>query len=96
VPHCGEAVGECWVGLGYYIERADIREVRAVGVPVKISTMRKPMESGGTPVNGPEDAAEATVALKRLTATARYRSIDRRHPARVSLCPLAAMPLSLS
>jgi pimeloyl-ACP methyl ester carboxylesterase len=56
-----------------------------IGTMPKISTMRKLMEIGGTPVNGPEDAAEATVALKRLTGTGRYpideellRDIGRR------------------
>ena len=34
VPHRGEALGECRVGLGCLTERADLREVRAVGVPV--------------------------------------------------------------
>jgi pimeloyl-ACP methyl ester carboxylesterase len=60
-----------------------------IGTMPKISTMRRPMEIGGTPVNGPEDAAEATVALKRLTGTARYpideellRDIGRRSYAR--------------
>jgi pimeloyl-ACP methyl ester carboxylesterase len=43
-----------------------------IGTMPKISTMRKLMQITGTPVNGPEDAAEATVALKRLTGTARY------------------------
>jgi pimeloyl-ACP methyl ester carboxylesterase len=56
-----------------------------IGTMPKISTMRKLMQIAGTPVNGPEDAAEATVALKRLTGTARYpideeliRDIGRR------------------
>ncbi len=56
-----------------------------IGTMPKISTMRKLMKIAGTPVNGPEDAAEATVALKRLTGTARYpidedliRDIGRR------------------
>ncbi|HTQ88750.1 MAG TPA: alpha/beta fold hydrolase, partial [Streptosporangiaceae bacterium] len=42
------------------------------GTMPKISTMRKLMQIAGTPVNGPEEAAEATVALKRLTGTTRY------------------------
>ena len=56
-----------------------------IGTMPKISTMRKLVQIAGTPVNGPEDAAEATVALKRLTGTARYpideeliRDIGRR------------------
>jgi pimeloyl-ACP methyl ester carboxylesterase len=56
-----------------------------IGTMPKISTMRKLIKIAGTPVNGPEDAAEATVALKRLTGTARYpideeliRDIGRR------------------
>ena len=56
-----------------------------IGTMPKISTMRRLMEITGTPVNGPEDAAEAAVALKRLTGTARYpideeliRDIGRR------------------
>jgi len=56
-----------------------------IGTMPKLSTMRKLMQIAGTPVNGPEDAAEATVALKRLTSTARYpideeliRGIGRR------------------
>jgi pimeloyl-ACP methyl ester carboxylesterase len=43
-----------------------------IGTMPKISTMRKLIKIASTPVNGPEDAAEATVALKRLTGTARY------------------------
>ena len=34
VPHRGEALGECRVGLGCLAKRADLREVRAIGVPV--------------------------------------------------------------
>ena len=56
-----------------------------IGTMPKISVMRKLMQIAGTPVNGPEEAAEATVALKRLTGTARYpideeliRDIGRR------------------
>jgi len=56
-----------------------------IGTMPKISTMRKLMQIAGMPANGPEDAAEATVALKRLTGTARYpideeliRDIGRR------------------
>src|SRR4029077_17980856 len=56
-----------------------------IGTMPKISTMHELMQIAGTPVNGPEDAAEATVALKRLTGTARYpideeliRDIGRR------------------
>jgi pimeloyl-ACP methyl ester carboxylesterase len=56
-----------------------------IGTMPKISTMRKLMQIASTPVNGPEDAAEATVALKLLTGTARYpideeliRDIGRR------------------
>ena len=56
-----------------------------IGTMPKISTMRRLMEITGTAVNGPEEAAEATVALKRLTGTARYpideefiRDIGRR------------------
>jgi pimeloyl-ACP methyl ester carboxylesterase len=56
-----------------------------IGTMPKISTMRKLMKIAGTPANGPEEAAEATVALKRLTGTARYpidedliRDIGRR------------------
>ena len=56
-----------------------------IGTMPKISTMRKLMQIAGTPVNSPEEAAEATVALKRLTGTARYpidevllRDIGRR------------------
>jgi pimeloyl-ACP methyl ester carboxylesterase len=56
-----------------------------IGTMPKISTMRKLMQIAGAPVNGPEQAAEATVALKRLTGTARYpideeliRDIGRR------------------
>ncbi len=56
-----------------------------IGTMPRISTIRKLIEIAGTPVNGPEDAAEATVALKRLTGTARYpidedliRDIGRR------------------
>jgi pimeloyl-ACP methyl ester carboxylesterase len=47
--------------------------------------MRKLVQIADTPVNGPEDAAEASLALKRLTGTARYpideeliRDIGRR------------------
>jgi pimeloyl-ACP methyl ester carboxylesterase len=56
-----------------------------IGTVPKISTMRKLVQIAGTPVNGPEDAAEASLALKRLTGTARYpideeliRDIGRR------------------
>lgn len=56
-----------------------------IGTMPRISTMRKLVQIAGTPVNGPEDAAEATVALKRLTGTARHpideeliRDIGRR------------------
>jgi pimeloyl-ACP methyl ester carboxylesterase len=56
-----------------------------MGTMPKISTMRKLMQIAGTPANGPEEAAEAAVALKRLTGTARYpideeliRDIGRR------------------
>ena len=56
-----------------------------IGTMPKISVMRKLMQIAGAPVNGPEEAAEATVALKRLTGTARYpideeliRDIGRR------------------
>jgi pimeloyl-ACP methyl ester carboxylesterase len=56
-----------------------------IGTMPKISTMRRLMEITGTPVDSPEEAAEATVALKRLTGTARYpidegliRDIGRR------------------
>jgi pimeloyl-ACP methyl ester carboxylesterase len=56
-----------------------------IGTMPKISTMRKLVQIAGTPVNSPEDAAEATVALKRLTGTARHpideeliRDIGRR------------------
>ena len=56
-----------------------------IGTMPKISTMRKLVQIAGMPVNGPEDAAEATVTLKRLTGTARYpideeliRDIGRR------------------
>ena len=55
------------------------------GTMPKISTMRTLMAIAGTPANGPEEAAEAAVALKRLTGTARYpideeliRDIGRR------------------
>jgi pimeloyl-ACP methyl ester carboxylesterase len=56
-----------------------------IGTMPKISTMRRLLQIAGTPVNGPEDAAEASLALKRLTGTARYpideeliRDIGRR------------------
>jgi pimeloyl-ACP methyl ester carboxylesterase len=56
-----------------------------IGTMPKISTMRRLMKIAGTAVTGPDDAAEATVALKRLTGTARYpidedliRDIGRR------------------
>jgi pimeloyl-ACP methyl ester carboxylesterase len=56
-----------------------------IGLMPKISTIRKLMEIGGTPVNSAEEAAGALVALKRLTGTPRYpvdeelvRDIGRR------------------
>ncbi|MGH3149734.1 MAG: alpha/beta fold hydrolase [Streptosporangiaceae bacterium] len=49
-----------------------------VGTMPKISTMRKLMEIGGTPVNGPDEAAEALVAMKRLTGTSRYPVDEER------------------
>jgi pimeloyl-ACP methyl ester carboxylesterase len=56
-----------------------------IGTMPKISTIRKLIKITSTPLSGPEDAAEATVALKRLTGTARYpidedliRDIGRR------------------
>jgi len=56
-----------------------------IGTMPKISTMRGLMQIAGTPVHGPEEAAEAMLALKRLTSTARYpvdeeliRDIGRR------------------
>ncbi|HLJ99145.1 MAG TPA: alpha/beta hydrolase [Streptosporangiaceae bacterium] len=56
-----------------------------IGTMPKISTMRRLIQIAGAPVNSPEDGAEATVALKRLTGTARYpideellRDIGRR------------------
>jgi pimeloyl-ACP methyl ester carboxylesterase len=56
-----------------------------IGTMPKISTIRKLMQIAGTPVSSPEEAADATVALKRLTGTARYpidedliRDIGRR------------------